>query len=767
MKLQKSVASWRFVLVLALGFFLLQTSAGLRQAAAAASTEKIAAPIQVLDNSDKSESGAQQAAVSLEQAIKIAREAFQVPADFDKFTNGFSQSEQESYWELRWNRSATSGGYIEVRVNAQTGEIWSMYQWNPLPDGGVYQGLPAYSREEVKDIAVALAEKLQPVRFKETQLQPERDYFPPLLSQPRGPVEYRYNFARKVNGYPYLENSINVTVNGDTGEVIGFNLNWDDTASFPDPRGSITLSEAEQVFRTQSTPRLYYFRPSIPGGSEVPVKLVYGLTGQKTQVLIDALTGEVLDNNGDYGLYGGAGGAEKMKMADSRMNEYQLNPVEISAVADAKNLLSQDAALAKAKSAVIVPGEYTLRSSRLEQDYLFADKKTWHFSWEAGDEPDRKWLDVSVEATSGELVSFNLNEYNIWDKLKELEPKFSEADARKAAETFIKKVHSEKWGQVIFKEVQPLMGAFVSEKQLPGAYSFVWSRVARDGIQFPANGFTVNVNAVTGEITGFQMNWYDVDFPDPQGVMKPEAAAGVFLQEAPLAEAYLGVWPEDQWKGSTEEAKIHLVYYLDNQYFTMLDAFSGQPLNSEGEVAKAPLKEGGFTDLDGSPYAEAVEMLAGAGIINAAGGAFRPNDAVTQAELIAMLVRAGTYSEGGVRPLSAESKEGWYQPYYEKAVQLGILQKGEQPDPDAPVTRIFMARLSIHAMGMYRVARLSDIYILNFQDAVEIPDYLRGHAAISVGLGLIEPQEGKFGPQVVVTRGQAAVTLIKLLNSWK
>lgn len=765
MKYQKFVSARLCALIMAIGFLATQTVTGITQAAAA--TQKVA-PDQSLITSDNPIKVGEQAAVTLEQAIKIAREAFQVPADFDKFTNGFSQTEQGAFWELNWTRSAKAGGYVDVRVNAQTGEIWSMSQWAPLPDGGGYQGLPAYSREEGRVIAAALAEKLQPARFKETRLEPGRDYFPPLLTQQRGQVEYRYNFARQVNGVPFLEHSINVTVNGDTGEVIGFNLNWDDNASFPDPVGSISMEQAEQVFRNQATPQLYYFRPRVPGGSEVPLKLVYGLPGQKTQVLIDALTGEILDNDGNYyWLYGGSGGAEMMKMADSRMNEYQLNPMEISAVEGAKNLMSQDMALVKAKSAVTVPGEYSLRSSRLEQDYLFMDKKTWHFSWEAGDEPDRKYLDISVDASSGELVSFYLNEYNMWASIRAAEPKFSEADARKKAEIFIQKVQPEKWGQVVFKTTQPVMGPFVSDKQLPGAYSFVWARVARDGIQFPENGFTVDVNTLTGEVTSFHMNWYNVDFPDPLGVMEPDAAAGVFLKEAPLAESYLSLWPQEHWKGSTEKAKIYLTYHLTNRNFTMLDAFSGQPLNSEGEAAPAPAEESGFADLEGSPYAEAVEMLAGAGIINASGGDFRPNDTITQAELIAMLVRAGTYSEGGARPLAAGSEEDWYQPYYEQAGQLGILQKGEQPDPDAPVTRIFMARLSVHAIGLYRVAKLSDIFALKFQDAAEIPEYLRGHAAIFAGLGLIEPQEGNFRPQQYVTRGEAAIILVKLLNSWK
>ena len=35
----------------------------------------------------------------------------------------------------------------------------------------------------------------------------------------------------------------------------------------------------------------------------------------------------------------------------------------------------------------------------------------------------------------------------------------------------------------------------------------------------------------------------------------------------------------------------------------------------------------------------------------------------------------------------------------------------------------------------------------------------------AVGLGLIESVDGKFEPKAVVTRGEAAGTLVKLLNS--
>lgn len=84
-----------------------------------------------------------------------------------------------------------------------------------------------------------------------------------------------------------------------------------------------------------------------------------------------------------------------------------------------------------------------------------------------------------------------------------------------------------------------------------------------------------------------------------------------------------------------------------------------------------------------------------------------------------------------------------------------------------PVTREVLARLTIHALDLYNVARLSDIYMLNFRDAGEVTDYLRGHVALSVGLGLIDPVEGKFNPKGLVTRAEAATSVVRLLTNGK
>ncbi|OPX88438.1 S-layer homology domain-containing protein [Pelotomaculum sp. PtaB.Bin117] len=703
-------------------------------------------------------------AVSLEQAIQIARQAFAVPGELDQFSSGFSQSEQNSFWNLRWYRNSEPGGEMNVKVDAGTGEIWSMYKWLPRGPGVVYRGLPRYSREQSEAMAAALAQKLQPGRFGETSLQPGSDYVPPLSVNEREQVEYNFYYARYVDGVIYSDNGISVAVNGDTNEVIRFDVNWEEARDFPPPAGKIAPEQAEQVFYSESAPELYYYRPYAPYGVEAPVQLVYKLPESRRQVVIDALTGELLNNEASYNykqasMPDGAGGAGNYLFDQA----IRLNPAEEDQVDRLKNVIPQDEALKIAKSAVAIPPKYVLTSSRLEQDYSFKENKSWEFSWQAGDGSDDGGMDVSVNAVNGELVAFS-RRYNRYEDLKSPVVKFSDEEALHIAEDYIEKNQPGRWAQVVFGSLRPVQGLVIDplEEPRPRAYAINYTRVT-NGVKFPQNGFDLEVNSATGEINSYRMTWWDVQFPDPQGVISQEAAADNYLREAPLTLGYLRTWAPEKSVKPREEGKVHLVYYQPNRNFAMLDAFTGRILDEEGKTVTPAGEKESFSDLAGHPAREAVELLAEAGIVTGADGRFRPDDPVTQAELIAMLVKSSGRSPGA----AAGGKEPWYRSYYDTAELLGIIRAGEKPEPDAAVNREDLARLAVQTMGLYNVARLSNIYVLDFQDANDISENLRGHAALSVALGLIKPVEGKFEPKAVVTRAEAAETIVRLLINGK
>jgi len=125
------------VLFLALGFFLLLPGPARPEVPVVTGQEKEG--IQAM-TAESAAAGEKQAAVSLEQAIRIAKDAFTVPEDFDQFSTGFSQSDKLAFWELRWYHDGEPGGSMTVRVNSETGEIWGMDQWKSPPPGEAYLG---------------------------------------------------------------------------------------------------------------------------------------------------------------------------------------------------------------------------------------------------------------------------------------------------------------------------------------------------------------------------------------------------------------------------------------------------------------------------------------------------------------------------------------------------------------------------------------------------------------------------------------------------
>ncbi|OPX80920.1 MAG: Peptidase propeptide and YPEB domain protein [Pelotomaculum sp. PtaB.Bin013] len=478
-------------------------------------------------------------------------------------------------------------------------------------------------------------------------------------------MEYNFYYARYVDGVIYPDNGISVAVNGDTGEVIRFDLNWGDTRDFPPAAGRITREQAEQIFRSESAPELYYFRPSMPYGVEVPVRLVYKLPESQRQVIIDALTGKLMSNETNYYNYDKlysipAGGKDKVNNSVQRQ-EIKLNPAEENQVDKLKNLISKDEALKIAKSAVTIPMKYVLTNSRLEQDYQFKENKTWNFSWQAGDSSDNGSIEVSINAVNGDLVAFS-HYYSSYEDSKSPVVKLSEEEARRVAEDYIKKKQPGKWAQVVFSSLQPISGPVINplEEPQPRAYVINYTRVT-NGVKFPQNGFYLEVNSATGEINSYRMTWWDVEFPAPAGVISCEAAADKYLREAPLTLGYLRLWaPEKVWK-PRQASTVHLVYYQPNLNFAMLDAFTGRNLDEEGKIVASSGEKESFSDLEGHPAREAVELLAGAGIVAGGDGRFRPDDPVTQAELIAMLVK----SSGQSPAAAVDGREPWYQGYYD------------------------------------------------------------------------------------------------------
>jgi len=393
-----------------------------------------------------------------------------------------------------------------------------------------------------------------------------------------------------------------------------------------------------------------------------------------------------------------------------------------------------------------------LGNSRLNQDHIFRDKMHWslHWSSERGEYYYRNssGVIVTVDAVDGEIVAYYIFDYN--EDYRDTKGMISQDEALRIADGYLQKNQPDKLAQSELRAVEPSFMNWPAEQdQDPDAYSITYIRLV-DGVKFPQNGFSFQVNSATGQITNYQMNWWDVTFSTPENTIGQEEAADILLEKAPLELSYVSLW----FDSYRYEPEVRLVYSMPTLYFGMLDSETGEPIDYDGELVTPNWVKTSFDDLVGHPSREAVELLAEYQVVDGVAGKFMPDAPITNKDMIAMLVHLYDRSQ----------MDAGVDQYYQAARTHGILRRGENPAPGATVTREELARYLIQSAGLSQAAKFGEIYSLEFTDAEEIATDLRGYVALATALGLLEPIEGSFAPQAPVTRGEAAMAVVQLLR---
>ncbi|MDI6906978.1 MAG: PepSY domain-containing protein [Thermoanaerobacterales bacterium] len=702
-------------------------------------------------------SAAAQNKVTLEQAIRIAKEAYPDVGRFDEFNSDYNEYEGRGVWELRWSKKGEPGGSCNVTISADTGEIIHLNIWQGSPSGR-YSGMPAYTRAQAQAVAEKVARGLLPEKFAQCKLVPERPFEEPIifpLKDRTYPVVYNFTFARTVKGIPVTGNEIRVVVNAETGEMQHFNVNWEDKLDVPDPSGRISADRAAAIFTGQGLELAYaYYGPRDRDTGERP-KLVYQV--KDGNFILDALTGKVQDpREGPYHLdIGGYGGGGGEPMYSRAKKEEPLSDAEQAAVEKLGRLLTAEQAQAKAEAAYPLPDGMQLTGKRLWQNWEVPGAKAWNFSY--SNKEKKRTVEIRVDAATGELLGFSTYEnLDPEDYLKKPEVKVSEDQARKLAEEFIKQQQPERAGQVTFRRCNKDIGPWAKfGDESPRAYSLEYARLV-NGVVYPANGFNVTVNSTTGEVTNYNMGWWDTSFPAPAGLIDKAKAAALYLEKHPLLLEYARAF--ERYPDGPDRPKYFLVYHPTGWPMGVLDARTGQELDSEGKPVAGRKAE--FTDIAGHPAARDIQLLADQGIVSAEDGRFRPNDRVTGGELLAWLVASA--DRDGYRPLAKEDDKQ----LIERARALGIIAAGEDIKAASPVTRLQAARWLVNSQGFGPLARHGEIFNLKAGDAAAVSQADRGYVAAALAMGYLTLQAGgRFGPEGTVTRGEAASMLVRALTA--
>lgn len=160
-------------------------------------------------------------------------------------------------------------------------------------------------------------------------------------------------------------------------------------------------------------------------------------------------------------------------------------------------------------------------------------------------------------------------------------------------------------------------------------------------------------------------------------------------------------------------------------------------------------------------YSQVMTMTEKGLFVGKGNNLFCPNDTMTRAEFITVVVRA-LYPNAD---LTLERDQVWWQPIYEVATEKRIITESEFSinSIEQTITRQEMALISVRAL--YTLGE-TDI-----EDYTDIPDintvgtYYRDYVCKAYGAGIIVgDNNGNFNPQNTLTRAEATTVLYRIVN---
>jgi len=680
--------------------------------------------------------------ITVEQAVQTVKNNFTIPEKYVQLSTGYNDYNNRATYSLNWNAVDQPGGSFNAEVDAVTGDIVNINQWEG-PFKPAFK-LPVLSEGEAEKIATDLISKLASKHQSEMQLvKDEQQVF--VLNNAQ-PVTYNFRWIRIVNGIQFPGNGVNVSVSGDDGKIRGYNYNWTPDLVFPESANIISPEKARQVFTDTPMIELQYFLPQImnPQSTEPQrVLLVYQLANQYNGGAVDALTGKPVTIDPQMGTYRSMSVASGISVGTSTTPAVATSPVTKStdqATSDKDQQISQEKAADVVKKMIEVPSDLTLRNSSLNKDWQNPSEQVWNLDWysESSNMGENHYLNARVNAKTGDFIGFNMNGgISSGDKPNAL----SRDGAQKLAEDFLKRVQPER-----FKLVKMGTDNLYGGKMPGNVQTFNYTRLA-NGLPVSRNGMNITVDTVAKQVISYSLEWSGVEFPSPSDVLPLNQATERFLKARPLALNYSLIYQQN------EKQEIRLVYQPKTDYNmyipAMLDAKTGDPVDWYGKSQAEWSLPHTYTDIQGNYAEKEISVMGQTGAFGEYGDTFRPDEKIT----VGSLLRAMITAEGNNRDrvltdddvLKIAKERSWVK---------------EDLKLESELSREDLSKMMIRLISMEPSAQVKGIYVVPFTDVSTIqPDSL-GYIALAWGLGILKVDGDTLQPKQSVTRAEAAYALV-------
>jgi len=695
----------------------------------------------------------------LEKAINNAKSIVEVPTEYSKFEYSVNGYNGEKNWRLTWSTPKESKikGQVSVSID-DSGYILNYDKYSQNDDTYSSSKLPKYSRQSAEDTAKSFIEKIQPGLSSKLEAENDNNKY-------IGARDYYFNFHYVQDSIPYYGFNCSVSVNGSTGEVRNYYGNKVTGLSFPSKNGVISKDVIEKTFIDANSLELRYMQSY--EDEKVTFYPAYVLT-QKGRGQYDAFTGELVESQGNR-IYNGAMSSDKMMLAKAAgdygsMLGNNLTHQELDAVKKIANVISTEDAekIIRAIPEIGLDDTYKANSFNLYKDNKNKDQYVWNMSFQKDNEKDgvqkilvRNYISVSINAETGKLVSFYLG----YNGASDDENKIDYATAKATAYAIAKQLEPEKFSQTELFGEKSSLEAQSSRIIISSGYSYNFRRVV-NGVPCDSDYIQVGIDAKTGKVSSYSVDWYNGQFPSIENAISIEQAYKSLFEKVGVKLYYVNIQSSNTTDPKSDidtKSEIKLVYSLNTKMTsTTIDAKTGELLDYQGKpyIEKNTLP---YTDIKGHFSEQAVKVLQEFGV-GFDSDKFLPDQSITQAEFLELIMKSiDSYFSQNV----AKDKRQDY--IYENLLRRGIIKENEV-SPEALVTREDSVKFIIRNMNLQKVAEIKEIFICEFNDKDAISPDLIGYVTIAKGLKLISGYNGNFEPKSTLTRGEAAVLLYNSLK---
>ena len=666
-----------------------------------------------------------------DKVIQLAKNTFQIPADFTVFRYNTQKDEQSglTLYFLSWEQSGDSPSSIEV-IADENGYFYQYHLYVPRDSDST--ALPSLSKQEALNAALSFAKTILPESADE-------------ITADRAQIDYSYDtyevrFERDINGIRVANSALELSIDKNDGSLISYRAcNWPTGIEIDSDSNLIDSETARSKFQENLPLTLQYISIYNENTEKNQTLLVYAPPKGYDTSFLDAHTGEVisLDSLSYYGYNDSAAEAT----ADSSKGDNGLTEEELAEIEKHNNLVTTDELLEKLAQMNALDFSETLAlasSSVSSVVSRYSDNVFYRTNLEFQPDASNKRQSAVFDAESGELLSFYAYDMDA----DEQDLILSETAAEKAAAEFLQAYKSGKYAQTKLEEEESYLHG--------GSYQFQYVRQV-NGVPFYNNYITVTVNGTSGKITYMSEAWNsDAVFEETDGSITQAQANDSYFNFYGIEYFYLPVAKDQQGnltyipEYTDVLVKQSLIPVYAYEFNSCIDAQTGEVLTRSGEKAEPYTRysklDNLYPQLIGHYVSDIAMKLYDAGI-TLSDPNFDPDANIT----------AGEFKE------LIENLD------YRSAVSFNSSQI-EVTDANATLTRMDAVKNIIKAMGYEKIAKNTEIFQCPFADKDAIGADNIGYAALAKGLGIASGSNNCFMPDKTITNAEALVMIYNCLN---